>query len=162
MGTAEMVTTVTTSLRPIGVRMVKVGFSNTMKGVTFSCISAMRSMHISSVKCSLDLVREMKFKSNVDLAKHLQTNILWENCIEEKNKNRKAPSILVVNKPYGVPLKIQSSTESHEGDMAGVSIEGAMPLLRERLHLDKPLEVLKSPGRFCSGPLLILASKSEE
>ena len=43
-----------------------------------------------------------------------------------------------------------------------MSIEGAMPLLRERLQLDKPLEVYKSPGRFCSGPLIILASKSEK
>ena len=80
--TAEMGTT--TGLGPLAVKMVKVGFSNTTEGVTFSRISAMRSMHISSVKFSLDLVRELKFKSNVDLAKHLQTNILWENCIEEK------------------------------------------------------------------------------
>ena len=75
---------VTTGLGPVAVRVVKFGFSNTMKGVTFSRITAMRSMHISSVKFSLDLVREMQFKSNVDLAKHLQTNILWENCIEKK------------------------------------------------------------------------------
>lgn len=90
-----------------------------------------------------------QFRSVVDLAKHLEENVLFY-----ERQNPKTQGLMVLNKPYGLPIK---KVEGHHdpGSPASVSLEEALPLLAESMKIKRELKVLKSCGRFVSGPMLL-------
>ena len=110
-----------------------------------------RSLHTSTQKektSKFDVYANAKdFRSNSDLARHLEDNILFFEPSKAKYQG-----LLVLNKPYGIPLK--------EGETSTTSFEKALPILADRLQI-KDLKVIKSCGRFVSGPML-LSTKTDD
>jgi len=109
------------------------------------------------------------FKSNVLLAKYLHQNILYENLTnKDKSKaGKRRPKLIVINKPYGVPSKIGGKNGYEDGTQGSqlVSLDKALPLLKDLVpEVSGPdwcLNIVKSPGRYCSGPLIVEVRKGE-
>jgi len=88
-----------------------------------------------------------KWKSQATLVDHLKKNVVFYNPKEDEH------GLVVINKPYGLPIKKAEDSE--------YCLEGCIGALATLLG-EKQLHVIKSVERFCSGIVLLGTSEDTE